>query len=180
MSRYRRRADAFERKVAAVAPGQWSRQSPCADWTARDVVRHVVDMHGVMLIPLARRLSSAPSVAEDPLAAFLAARADIENVLDDAALCATQTSAPIGRLTVEQHIDLVASADLVVHGWDLARATGQDPTIDPAEVEYSWQAVRNADDSVLRSHGAYAAAIELPADAPLQDRLLAFLGRNPR
>ena len=180
MARYRRRADAFERRVATVAPDRWSSQSPCADWTARDIVRHVVDMHGVMLMPLARRLSTAPSYADDPLAAFRAARADIQNVLDDAALCALQTSAPIGRLTVEQHIDLVASADLVVHGWDLARATGQDPTIDPAEVESAWQAVRSADDTVLRSHGAFAPAIELPADAPLQDRLLAFLGRDPR
>lgn len=179
MARYRRRADAFERKVAAVAPDQWSHQSPCADWTARDVVRHVVDMHGVMLMPLGRRLSPAPSCTDDPLAAFKAARADIENVLDDAALCAVETSAPIGRLTVEQHIDLVASADLVVHGWDLARATDQDPTIDPAEVKSSWQAVRDADETVLRSHGAFASAIELPADAPLQDRLLAFLGRDP-
>lgn len=40
--RYRRRADAFERKVAAVRPEQWSNQSPCEDWTARDVLGHVI------------------------------------------------------------------------------------------------------------------------------------------
>jgi uncharacterized protein (TIGR03086 family) len=68
----------------------------------------------------------------------------------------------------------------VVHGWDLARAAGQDPTIDPAEVESTWQMVRGTDDAVLRSHGAFAAPTELPADVPLQDRLLAFLGRDPR
>lgn len=47
--RYRSRADAFECKVAAVRPDQWSNQSPCEDWTARDVVGHIIDMHGVML-----------------------------------------------------------------------------------------------------------------------------------
>src|SRR5258705_9214822 len=98
MARHRTRADAFERKVGAVAPDQWRNQSPCADWTARDIVRHMVDMHGVMLMPLARRLSTAPSYADDQLAAFRSARANIQNVLDDAALCAVQTSAPIGRL----------------------------------------------------------------------------------
>ena len=60
--RYRRRADAFQRKVAAVTPEQWSNQSPCEDWTARDVVGHVLDMHGAMLPPLGRRLSPAPSL----------------------------------------------------------------------------------------------------------------------
>ena len=38
-------------------------------------------------------------------------------------------------LTVEQHIDQVISADLVIHGWDLARATGQEDRIDPAEID---------------------------------------------
>jgi hypothetical protein len=41
--RYRRRADAFERKVAAVSRHHWANQSPCRAWNARDVVDHVVD-----------------------------------------------------------------------------------------------------------------------------------------
>ena len=81
--RYRRRADAFERKVAAVAPDQWANQSPCAEWTARDVVGHVVDMHIAMLRPLERQPRQAPPVDEDPLAAFVNARAEIEAVLDE-------------------------------------------------------------------------------------------------
>ncbi|MGH4012971.1 MAG: hypothetical protein ACRDSL_03360 [Pseudonocardiaceae bacterium] len=36
--RYRRHADVFERKVATVRPDQWSNQSPCEAWNARDVV----------------------------------------------------------------------------------------------------------------------------------------------
>jgi hypothetical protein len=62
---YRRRADAFERKVAAVRPDQWSNQSPCSAWNARDVVDHIITMHGVMLRPIGRELTPAPSVNDD-------------------------------------------------------------------------------------------------------------------
>ncbi len=182
--RYRARADAFQRKVAAVRADQWSNQSPCEGWSARDVVSHIIDMHGVMLRPLERQLSPAPSVQDDPLGAFTSARADVEAVLDDPELAGTEDNSPVGRLTVEQHIDQVISADLVIHGWDLARATGQDDTIDPAEIER----VRNLWDGVfvvlgeetLRAQGVLGPEVKVPNDAPPQNRLLGRLGRDPR
>jgi hypothetical protein len=82
--RYRRRAAAFEQKVAAVRPEQWGNQSPCEKWSARDVVDHLVAMHGYMLMPVGR---SVPA-AEDPLTAFQLARAAVEAVLADPALAA--------------------------------------------------------------------------------------------
>jgi len=188
--RYRAHADAFERKVAAVQPEQWSNPSPCADWTARDVVGHIVDMHGVMLRPLGRQLSPAPSVADDPLGAFTAARADIESLLDDRELAETVCDTPGGRLTVEQHIDQVVSEDMVIHGWDLARATGQDDTIDPADVERAWAANQQIPADLLaklRTPEAFGPGVHVlgpevavPDDAPLQHRLLGLLGRDPR
>lgn len=185
LSTYRRRAEAFERLVAGVAPEQWSNQSPCADWTARDVVRHVVDMHSVMLRPLGRGLSAAPTVDEDPLAAFRSARADVEAVLQDESARNLEVATPLGPTTVEQHIDDVASADLPLHGWDLARATGQDDTIDPDEVERAWVGAQSIP-AEYRIPGAfgpgivvYGPEVPVPADAPLQDRLLGLLGRDP-
>jgi uncharacterized protein (TIGR03086 family) len=183
--RYGRRADAFERKVAAVAPDQWENQSPCAKWTARDVVEHVVTMHGVMLTPVARKLEPA----DDPLTAFQEARAAIEDVLDDPVAALTESDTPGGRMTVERHIDQVVSDDLVVHGWDLARATGQDETIEPVDIERLWAtAVAIPPDLMAkyRTPGAFGEAIEVygaevpvPPEAPLQDRLLGLLGRQP-
>ena len=85
-ARYRAHANAFEQKVAATGPDQWDNQSPCADWTARDVVGHIVVMHAAMLQPVGRSLSPAPSVEQNPLAAFTAARADVE------LCCPTRTS----------------------------------------------------------------------------------------
>ncbi|GAA4093181.1 TIGR03086 family metal-binding protein [Nonomuraea soli] len=187
---YRRRADAFDRKVAAVRPGQWDNPSPCEKWTARDVVRHIIDMHGVILRPLGRRLTTAPTVDEDPVAAFRSARADVEAILDDPSLASTACETPTGTMTIEEHIDKVPSSDLPLHGWDLARATGQDDTIDPADVAYHWSAITGLPADLLekfRTPGAFGPGVEvfgpevpIGEDASPQDRLLAFIGRDPQ
>jgi uncharacterized protein (TIGR03086 family) len=183
--RYRTRADAFQSKVAAARPDRWDDRSPCADWTARDVVGHIIDMHGVMLRPLGRGLSPAPALADDPLGAFTAARADVEALLADPEVAATEVDTPMGRSTVEQHVDQVVSTDLVIHGWDLARATGQDDTIDPAEVDRMWPGVQHIPEE-MRIPGAFGPGVvvfgpevKVPEDASRQDRLLGLLGRDP-
>jgi uncharacterized protein (TIGR03086 family) len=187
--RYRRRADAFERKLAAVRPDQWSDPSPCAAWNARDVVDHIVSMHGVMLRPVGRGLSPAPSVTDDALGAFKAARADVQAVLDDPELAAIECDTPIGRMPVEQQIDEVVSNDLPQHGWDLARATAQDDTMDREDVERLWSITTAIPAELMdkyRTPGAFGPGVEvfgpevkIPEDALLQDRLLGLIGRDP-
>jgi uncharacterized protein (TIGR03086 family) len=181
--RYRRRADAFEATVAAVA--DWSRPSPCAEWDARAVVGHIVDMHRVMLRPYGRTPAAAPSVADDPLAAFTAARREVEAILDDPELAAQRTESPAGTMAGADMVDQVVSEDLVLHRWDLARATGQDDTMDADELSRMWPGLQEIPD-VMRVPGAFGPGVVVfgpvvgvPADAPLQDRALGLLGRDP-
>ncbi len=183
--RYRRRADVFDTTVAAVGRDDWGRPSPCAEWDARDVVRHVVDMHHVMLRPYGREAAAGATVDDDPLAAFRAARAEVEAILDDRELATRRTESPAGTMAGADMVDQVASADLVIHRWDLARATGQDDAIDPEELERMWPAFQQIPD-VMRVPGAFGPGItvfgpvvEVPADAPLQDRALGLVGRDP-
>lgn len=187
--RYRRHADAFERMIAAVRPDQWSNQSPCEQWTARDVVEHLVVMHGVMMGSVDRELSPAPSVIVDPLRAFQSARADVEAVLDDPDLAGIETHTPNGPMRAEQQIDEVVSDDLVLHGWDLARATGQDDAMHSEDVQRLWTITTAIPPELMakyRTPNAFGPGIEvfgpevkIPDDAPLQDRLLGLIGRDP-
>lgn len=188
-ARYCRRADTFDRRIVAVRPGQWGNPSPCEEWTALDVVDHIVVMHAAMLSPLGRSLGHAPSVRDDPLGALRSARAHVERALRDPDLAATECRTPIGSMTLEHQIDQVLSTDLVIHGWDLAQAVGQDPTMDPRDVESPWRATQAIPKEVMeryRTPGAfgpgitvYGAEVPVAEDAPLQDRLLGLLGRDP-
>lgn len=83
-----------------------------------------------------------------------------------------------GRTRLEATVDRFLGIDLLVHGWDIARATGQDETLPDAEVARVYADVVELGDS-LRAEGVCGPAVEVPADAPAQDRLLAFLGRTP-
>lgn len=187
--RYRARADAFERKVAAVRPGQWSDPSPCDEWDVRALVGHIVDMHDAMLRPLGRQLPPSPTVQDDPVSAFRSARAAVEAVLADPDLAGAEVDTPTGRTTAGQHIDQVVSADMVFHGWDLARATGQDDTIDPADLEMIWSGLQSTPPEaleMLRTPEAFGPGVVVwgpevvvPAGAPMQDRLLGMVGRDP-
>ncbi|NEA34886.1 TIGR03086 family metal-binding protein [Streptomyces sp. SID13031] len=183
--RYRRRAEAFELKVAAVRPEQWGNQSPCEKWSARDVLDHIVAMNGYMLMPVGRTLAAEA----DALKSFQAARAAVEAVLDDPELAGQECDTPAGWMTVEGQIDQVVSDDLVLHGWDLARATGQDEAMDPVDVERMWASNSAIPADVIamyRTPNAFGPGVEVfgpevvvPEDAPLQDRLLGFIGRKP-
>jgi uncharacterized protein (TIGR03086 family) len=177
--RYRTLAAAFEAKVAGVGPEDWSNPSPCAEWTARDVVGHVVDVHGMMLRPLGIGLSPAPSVADDPLGAFRAARADLQGVLDDPDRADTAYDGMFGRTSVSATVDQFMAFDLVVHGWDLARATGQDETIPEGEVDRVLAFVDRMGTSTLQENGVTGPAVAVPDGAPKQARMLGLLGRDP-
>lgn len=184
-ARYRRRADAFEALVAATRADQWSDQSPCEKWDARAVVDHIVMMHDVMLRPVGLSPTPGPSVAEDPLGAFRRARADVEALLTDPEMARRMTSSPAGELSVAEMVDQVASQDLVHHGWDLAKATGQDATMHADDVGELLPVVEALPPEMYEP-GAYGPDIEVlgpkvpvPADASAQDRLLGLLGRDP-
>ena len=183
--RYRRRAARFEELILGVGSDAWASQSPCQDWTARDVVDHVVGMHAAMLAPLGRSLGPESSAAGGPIDAFTSARARLQHALDDPAVAGTACDTPTGTLTFAEHVDAALSVDLVVHGWDLARATGQDDTIQAEDLQLLWP-IAQAIPEQFRVPGAFRPGlvvfgpqVQVAADAPLQHKILGMYGRDP-
>src|SRR5262249_26959032 len=83
-----------------------------------------------------------------------------------------------GALALDRAIDQFYTADVFMHTWDLARATGQDDRLDPdfcAQLLAGMQQM----EQVIRSSGQYGARVEVPDDADPQTRLLGFIGRDP-
>src|SRR5262249_5155951 len=132
--RYRQVASVFTERVEAVPDDGWEAPSPCAGWTARDVVRHVTDGHRRISGMAAVELPDWPSVDDDPIAAWSAARDAMQSALDDPAVATREYESQLfGRSTLEQTVGFIGISDLLVHTWDLARATGLDARLDPDE-----------------------------------------------
>jgi uncharacterized protein (TIGR03086 family) len=175
--RYARLGDAFAMKIAAVPEHAWAHPSPCDEWTARDVVKHVISTQGMFLGLVGRPLGDIPEVDDDLLAAWDAVRSVVQGDLEDPERATTEFQGFSGTSTFEAAVNRFLCTDLVVHGWDLARAAGLDDRIDPEDlVRVSEQTLAFGD--MLRSPQAFGPEVEPPADADDQTKLLAFLGRR--
>jgi uncharacterized protein (TIGR03086 family) len=176
---YRRLAATFTDRVASVPDDAWRNRTPCDDWTARELVGHVLEVHGRFEALVGRDLADHPSVDDDAVGAWAAVRDQMQADLDDPERAATEYEGRFGRSTFADSVGGFVCFDLVVHGWDLAHATGLDDTIDPRDVERV-QAMVDGMGDTMRANGVIKQPVEPPADASAQDRLLCALGRDTR
>jgi uncharacterized protein (TIGR03086 family) len=176
--RYSALARELTRRVDAVPIGRWDDPSPCEDWTARDVLQHLIDSHRDMPGHAGHPLVFEKSVQDDPHAAWVEARDAMQALLDNPERARMEYDGMFGRTSVEQTVDKFLGLDLLIHGWDIARATGQDEKLPEEEVAHVSEVVESLGDS-LRMGGVCGPAIPVPDDAPEQDKLLASLGRRP-
>lgn len=176
--RYRSLAAEFTRRVEAVPAERWDHPSPCAGWSARDVLQHMLDSHRDMPGYAGLSLSIERSADDDPRGAWVEARDGMQALLDDPDRAGRGFQGYFGRTSLQEAVDRFLCFDLLIHGWDLARATGQDETLPPQEVRRVYSdALRLGDD--LRIEGVCGPAVDVPDDAAEQDRLLGLLGRRP-
>jgi uncharacterized protein (TIGR03086 family) len=175
---HREVAGGFTRRV--VGTTDWEAPAPVDGWTARDVVDHLVGWFpGFLESGTGIRLAPGPSVDDDPVAAWQAHTDAVQQLLDDPAYAGRVLSNPhIGDVPLPEAIDRFYTADVFMHTWDLARATGQDETLD-AETCAAMLAGMEPLDEVLRASGQYGARVEVPDDADPQTRLIGFIGRDP-
>jgi uncharacterized protein (TIGR03086 family) len=179
-NRFRNVAGRFTEVVGAVPPEAWDQPAPCEGWVARDVVRHLVEWVPPFLTEGAGvELRPGPSVDTDPAGAWRALDDAIQGLLDDP-VTATRTFAhpQAGTHPLDQAIGMFILGDVLIHTWDVARATGLDESIDAAEAAGMYAGMLPLDE-VLRASGHYGARVDVPDDADIQTKLIAFTGRRP-
>jgi uncharacterized protein (TIGR03086 family) len=176
--RHRLIADDFSRRVDGAQ--DWSAPAPVPGWTAADVVAHLVEwLPSFVEGGCDVRLPAGPVATEQPAAAWAHHRDRVQKVLDDPDAAATPFTNPhIGSMPLGDAIDRFYTSDVFLHTWDLARATGQDETLD-AELCAAVLAGMEPLDELLRTSGQYGPAVPVPDDADTQTRLVAFIGRDP-
>lgn len=175
--RYRRLSGAFAQTVAAVPADGWDRRTPCEDWSARDLLGHVVQTQGMFLGFVGEELPEGPSVEQDPVGAWSHASGAVQRRLDDPEGASATFQGFSGESTFEAATDRFLCADLVVHRWDLARSQGQDVTLDAEDMARIHEGMAPLADQ-MRGPGAFGPEVQVAPDADQQTKFLAFLGRQ--
>jgi uncharacterized protein (TIGR03086 family) len=172
-------AGVFTERVRGVAPSAWDRPAPVEGWVARDVVRHLVEWLPAFLRNGAGvELPKGPAVDDDPVAAWLVHCDGVQAVLDDPATRGRILTNPhLGDMPLDEAIGRVYTPDVFMHTWDLARATGQDERLDPVKCAQLLEGMLPME-SAMRASGQYGPRVEVPEDADVQTRLIAFIGRR--
>ena len=176
--RYRKVAAAFTERVEKVPADAWDNPTPCEGWAARDIVRHMADTAAYFLGRGGENAAAAPSADDDPVGAWKSTRDAIQGALDDPAVAGKEVESPMGKTTFEELVGIFGVGDVLVHTWDLARATGLDDTLDPAEVDRLFTFMQPMDE-MMRQGDAFGPKVEVPDDSDEQTKLIAFTGRTP-
>jgi uncharacterized protein (TIGR03086 family) len=170
--------------VAGVGANQWEASSPCEGWDVRELVNHIVSgnfwagelARGKSIEDVGDRLDG-DILGDDPTAAYdESARAASEAFHAPGAMeapCAVSYGPVPGEVYLGHRF-----IDVVVHGWDVAKGTGQDTTLDPELVEACWTVIEPQKEMLLGS-GAFGTDHEPEPGADRQTALLELLGRTP-
>lgn len=178
--------DFFSQRVHAARDADWSRPSPCAGWSARDVLGHVgaVTAFGTGLLrgeEMAWTPSDEPpghAVTGDPVA-YWDALVDPARIAVENADLSEVIDTPMGRRSVAEGLSFPA-IDLFVHGWDLAAATGEPVDIPADAIAFTHATLDPLPQNMMRSPQVFGPAVELPPGASSSDAFLAWTGRDPR
>lgn len=169
--------------VHATPASQLTDPTPCEKWAVRDLINHLVG-GGYMFAACLQGQTVDPAAAppdlvgSDHVAAFDGAIAAFESALAGTDDLSQPVSLPFATVPADVALR-IAAADLLVHSWDLATATGQSfhpPTEFVEAVEPFYKEFIGAP---LRDGVTFADAVTVGPDATPIERLVAFAGRRP-
>ena len=172
-----------------IGDDQLAAPTPCELCTLGDLVDHVGGLSQAFAAAATKDLGPATSSAPSPDAARLGAdwRARIPAQLDALAAAWADPSAwrgttQAGGVTLPAEVaGRIALNELVLHGWDIARASGQPFECEPRSLQACLESVSAMypPDQPDRREGVFGPVVGVPAEAPLTDRVVGLSGRDP-
>ena len=167
------RASGWTLGIVNGAAAELDAATPCDDWDARTLMNHMLDTQRYFVGAARGEDVSPPAptppklLGNDPVADFTDARRETLETFREPGVIA-KTGPALG----------IAFADQLLHGWDLARATGQESTMPAGLPEAAYATIHGRFTEAQRK-GVFKPEIEIGPDASAQDRLLAYTGRDP-
>lgn len=180
-NQYYAKATANARKLlATVKPNQWTAPTPCTDWNVRQLVNHMVSgaRNVTFIMENQGPQNMGDTIGDDPLASFDEAVKSAVHVLDAPGALQRIVKTRRGEQPAGEYA-LGQVQEMLVHGWDLAKAIGADATLDPELMEVCYdRAIRNRAHLREGSTAWGEAEASIPSGANRQTEYLAILGRR--
>lgn len=166
--------------ICGITAEQWTAQTPCGAWDVRELVSHLVGGNGLFAAALrgGQAPPPAPAPPDDDLpAAFDRSGAALLDAFDMPGAMQRVITVPFGTVPGEVALHLRLT-EMLVHGWDIARATGQPATMDDAIAEQELQFSQSALGAIPPERSPFDPPQQTPAGASAVERLAALLGRR--
>ncbi|MBW8766856.1 MAG: TIGR03086 family protein [Geodermatophilales bacterium] len=174
--------------IAGVTGERWQLPTPCTDWTVRQLVNHLVGgnrlatrvLRGEPLPPVDQlgRRGAEDQLGDDPGSAYRTSADELLEAMRAPGVLDRAHTLPAGTLPgpAVVHLRIV---ETLVHGWDLARATGRQVPFPDRLAEEELTFSRDLLGRLPEGRRPFAPSRPIPDDAPAIDRLAALLGRPP-
>jgi len=174
--------DGFDRRLRAVGDADWSRPTPCSEWTVRDVVNHVVgqDYRHVRLLQGGaleeyQEVRENDWLGDDPLGSWERGSVAYDTAYAEPGVLDKVVEYHWGPATGRQLLR-ARVFEMTVHTWDLARGIGADDRLDEDLVVAMLKGM-SASLSSSSTSPFVAPSKRLADDASPQERLLFLCGR---
>lgn len=167
------RASAWTVGKVKAAETKLDTSTPCDGWDVRTLLNHMLETQRYFVRAARGEDASPPSqtppdmLGDDPAADFERARAETLATFAEPGVI-DRTGPSLG----------IAFSDQLLHGWDVANATGQDTTMPDSLPEAAYEFIHGRFTEDQRK-GVFKPEIKVASDASAQSRLLAYTGRDP-
>jgi len=168
---WKQAAGAWDQRWQAVQADQWEAQSTCDEWNVQQLCDHTIatqaNFTGAMVG------ADIPEGAEWP-----EIHAAISACLEDPSCLDGTTEMPGMGEVPKAMMFGIASSDMLIHSWDLARSIGADEQLPAEAVNACHMGLQKMPEAMRMAGGRFKASCEVAADADQQTQFLAFSGRN--
>jgi uncharacterized protein (TIGR03086 family) len=175
--------DVTEAIVANVRPEQFGLPTPCDEFDVRTLLCHMIAGNERFAVvatgePIESRPAMASFAEDDAAAAYRSSAGAVSAAWHDPAALERPARLPIGEVPGEVAL-AIHTVETIVHGWDLARATGQPTEIEPELCAVAWEASKGIGDDLRGAGRPFGPVVFVPPTASDTARLVAWLGRQP-
>lgn len=169
--------------IAGVKSDQFNASTPCSEWTVQALINHNIKVSQTFLGMMTGSGGvdpfdvSGPIPDEGAVAAFEGSTGALLEAIKAPGALEKVVKAPFGEMPCSQLI-MIPFADLLIHKWDLAKATGQDSSLDSSMSDACYALLEPMMQG-MRAGGNFGSEVSIPASASIQDKLLGITGRTP-